>query len=165
MHLIMPAVYYSAVHQIRSSETFARGVLCQHLGIDGSMLKIIRNQYGKPFLEDHPDIHFNLSHTAGAIVCAVSDRPVGIDIEKKRKVNARVINRFFTENERAFILAGDNDQDARFTKIWTMKEAYAKHTGKGLHQPFDSFDVLNMQGMITMQYNGCFIAVCKDCAI
>lgn len=165
MHLIMPCVYYSAADQVLSSEAFAREVLRQHLGINGSMLKIVRNQYGKPFLNDHPDVHFNLSHTADAIVCAVSDRQVGIDMEKKRKVNLRVMNRLFTENERAFVLASDHNQDDRFTKVWIMKEAYVKYTGKGLHQAFDTFDVLNMPGITTFEHNGYNIAVCQDCAM
>ena len=41
-----------------------------------------REPGGKPFLARHPLIHFNLSHTAGVAVCAVDDRPVGIDVER-----------------------------------------------------------------------------------
>ena len=36
-------------------------------------------EHGKPAIIGHPDIHFNLSHCREAVICAVSNRPVGID--------------------------------------------------------------------------------------
>ena len=36
---------------------------------------------GKPFLKGHPGIHFNISHCSRCVCCAVSDRPVGVDVE------------------------------------------------------------------------------------
>ena len=44
-------------------------------------LTLTYTSQGKPFLQQHPDIHFNLSHGGEMAVCAVSDRPVGADIE------------------------------------------------------------------------------------
>ena len=42
-------------------------------------------EHGKPIFVGHPEIHFNLSHCREAVVCAVSDRPVGIDVESIRE--------------------------------------------------------------------------------
>ena len=39
---------------------------------------------GKPYFPDYPHIQFNLSHTDGAVVCAVSSPPVGVDLERSR---------------------------------------------------------------------------------
>jgi 4'-phosphopantetheinyl transferase len=144
-----PIVYFSTASNFPSSEAFFRKVLGTHLGLDTDQLRICRSAYGKPFLEGHSGIHFNISHAAGAIVCAVSERPVGIDMERKRKINFRIMNRFFTENERAFVLTAHNDQDERFTHIWTMKESYVKYTGKGFAECFEGFDVLEMEEMLT----------------
>jgi len=36
---------------------------------------------GKPFLVEHPEIHFSFSHCPKAAACALSDRPVGVDVE------------------------------------------------------------------------------------
>ena len=36
------------------------------------------NRYGKPFLADHPEIHFNLSHCRKGVACAIADSPVGV---------------------------------------------------------------------------------------
>ena len=46
---------------------------------------------GKPFIVDHPNIHFNLSHSGDVAICAVSNQPVGIDIETPRSIKAVII--------------------------------------------------------------------------
>ena len=35
---------------------------------------------GKPYFPDFPEVHFNLSHTTGAVLVALSGEPVGVDI-------------------------------------------------------------------------------------
>ena len=156
-----PYLYFSDAANHLSGKEFARDVLGEYLAMDGRRLKFGYGTYGKPFLEDFPDIHFNISHASGAIICAVSDWPVGIDMEKKRKINRRIMNKFFTESERNYVFSENYQQDERFTRIWTMKEAYVKFTGKGLHQPFDTFDVLKIQGLITFLYQDYHIAICQ----
>ena len=46
--------------------------------------EIAREPGGKPFFPGHPALCFNLSHSRGAAVCALHDKPVGVDIEKLR---------------------------------------------------------------------------------
>ena len=53
----------------------------QELGLP-YMPDIAREARGKPYFPSRPDICFNLSHSHGAAVCALHDRPVGIDVEK-----------------------------------------------------------------------------------
>ena len=42
--------------------------------------ELAREGGGKPFFPARPDICFNLSHSRGAAVCAMHERPVGIDM-------------------------------------------------------------------------------------
>lgn len=42
---------------------------------------------GKPYFPDFPEVHFNLSHTTGAVLVALSGEPVGVDIEHIRPVS------------------------------------------------------------------------------
>ena len=81
---------------------------------------------GKPHLKNYPDIHFSLSHTNGAAICAVSDRPVGCDIEKIRPYNTGIAKKYFPDlslvSERIF-----------FTR-WTECESLAKLHGTGIIQ-------------------------------
>ena len=95
------------------------------------------NEHGKPFLKDHPEIHFNISHCKNGIAVAVSDQPVGIDIESYRQVSDSLIRYTMNEEERHII--GESDDPVRtFTEFWTKKEAVFKLRGtgitKGLHE-------------------------------
>jgi phosphopantetheinyl transferase len=60
---------------------------------------------------------------------------------------------FFTTRERGYI-ASSEDQSKAFFEIWTKKEAYIKHQGKGISISFTSFDVLDeriSQNMLTIK--------------
>lgn len=148
------------------SELFTRKVLGKWLDVDGSRLFICIDEFGKPYLRDYPNLHYNLSHKKGAIVCAVSDKPVGVDIESVKKFDKRIAERFFTQNELAYIFAYKRNQDKRFAEIWTRKEAYVKWIGKGLMIPFKSFDVFNLDNknvFINTKYvDGYIISVCHS---
>ncbi|MBP5539016.1 MAG: 4'-phosphopantetheinyl transferase superfamily protein [Bacteroidales bacterium] len=87
---------------------------------------------GKPFLADHPEIHFNLSHCPRAALCALGDETVGCDIEAvPDELDWDVCRHCFNEAEQASIRDAANPLLA-FTELWTRKEAYLKWTGEGL---------------------------------
>lgn len=79
--------------------------------------EIVREAGGKPYFVNHPDIFFNLSHSHGAAVCVLHDKPVGIDVEKLRPAPRR--------------LAGGLEDEA-FFRLWTAREASIKRRGLGV---------------------------------
>ena len=88
---------------------------------------------GKPYFTD-ADVCFSISHTKGVCAVAVSDRPVGVDIERRgRTYSPRAIEKALTEKEKA---AYDGD----FTRIWGRKEAAAKMTGDGIKKYPDDLE-------------------------
>lgn len=87
--------------------------------------------HGKPYLVDHPEIHFNLSHCPAGVICALNDRPVGIDIESVREYNDSLARYVMNEREMQEITASEHP-DVAFTRLWTMKEAVLKWKGTGL---------------------------------
>lgn len=99
-------------------------------------IRFAYNYYGKPFLPDHPEIHFNLSHCKKGIACAVSDVPVGIDIEEIQYDDdmARYV---LDAGEYERVSSSDNPAE-EFTKIWTRKESYVKMLGTGLPSQLSS---------------------------
>ena len=90
-----------------------------------------RGRNGKPFLPDHPEIHFNLSHCPRAAVCAVADSPVGIDVEEIAPVDWEVARRVLSEEEQNAVRTS-SEPDVAFVRYWTRKEAFAKLTGDGI---------------------------------
>ena len=99
------------------------------------------NQWGKPYLKNHKDIHFSLSHSGAWAVCAVSDENVGVDVELPR-CNMAVAKRFFRPEELEGMESLDRyAQSDALNRLWTAKESFLKMLGKGLTLPLNSFAV------------------------
>ena len=90
-------------------------------------------EHGKPEMNH---ICFNLSHSQDLVVCAVSTKPVGVDIEKIACAPEKIAKRFFTPREVEYI---NSEED--FYRLWTMKESYIKMTGEGMHLPLEQFEI------------------------
>jgi 4'-phosphopantetheinyl transferase len=86
-------------------------------------LEILEDEFKKPYINGLADFHFNISHSGEYIVCAISNKPVGVDIEKISKYNLKIAEKYFTKDEIEY-----ND----FFKIWVHKESFVKAVGKGL---------------------------------
>ncbi len=82
-------------------------------------------EHGKPFIVGHPDIHFNISHCREAVLCVVSDRPVGVDIESIREYRDSLVRYTMNDAEIARIEQAERPEVA-FIRLWTMKEAKLK---------------------------------------
>ena len=76
---------------------------------------------GKPDFPDFPEVHFNLSHTTGAVLVALSGEPVGVDIEHIRPVSERAMRRL-----------ADVTTERAFFQSWVRREARVKRTGSGI---------------------------------
>ena len=93
---------------------------------------------GKPALDG---VCFNLSHSEDLVVCAVSEKPVGIDIEKIRNVKENLADRYFTDSEKAYLLQFEGTaRNEEFIRLWTMKESYMKYTGEGMRLALNRFE-------------------------
>ena len=161
----MIKIFIAHVNVRMTSEAFIKYIADVHLGLAQDELIIARNEYGKPFLKNFPNIHYNISHTKGLIVCAMADCCVGIDVEKMRPFKRRIVERFFSPQEREYIFASHTQQEERFAEIWTRKEAYVKWLGKGMTVPFESFDVRQeiTETLYSFTYDNCYaIAVCCE---
>lgn len=93
-------------------------------------------EYGpsqKPFLANYPGIHFNISHCEGAVVCAVSSQPVGIDIEKVGEYDDRMARYICNEREYSWVTGVPGMEALRFTEMWTRKESNVKCMGTGIN--------------------------------
>ena len=76
---------------------------------------------GKPYFPDYPSVHFNISHTNGAVLVGLGDQDIGVDIERIRPVSQRSMQRLagvVTEKE--------------FFQSWVRREARSKRGGSGV---------------------------------
>lgn len=101
--------------------------------------KILKNEYGKPFLSDGR--FFNISHSGDYVLFALSDSEIGCDIEQFHYVNAvRTGRTVFTDDEMNLLLSG-TDRLGTFFNLWTKKESLLKCVGEGFHRSAKSVDV------------------------
>lgn len=91
----------------------------------------IIGEHGKPTLQEFPDIHFNMSHCKAGIAVAISDQPIGIDIECMGRYSESLARYCMSDNEMELMINAP-DTDEQFTRLWTMKEALVKLTGSGI---------------------------------
>ena len=103
--------------------------LLNECGIKNATLENDSN--GRPFLKEN-NLFISISHSEKAVVCAISETPVGIDIEKQKPVKSSLIDYVCTNEEKAYINEDDALSQRRFFEIWTAKEAYFKKNGGGL---------------------------------
>ncbi len=169
---------------VRRQSVMAFGLLImglEDIGFDTSdpsiwdELAFATTEHGKPYFAGRRDIHFSLSHTQGAVMCAVSGAETGCDIDSIRNRSSlySVARKVFTPRELAFCMRTPTlDEEMEFYNgicidpeafchIWTRKEAYAKYTGEGLAEIMTGFDIDGIDATVHSEGLGHYVwAVC-----
>ncbi len=91
--------------------------------------EFLYNEHGAPYWADGP--YFSISHTKKAIAVAISDHPVGIDVEGMREATDGLISKAMNPEEVSMIQSSPSPQ-IEFIRLWTRKEAYVKMLGTGI---------------------------------
>lgn len=99
---------------------------------------------GKPRFKEAGWLDFSLSHSGEAVMCAVSDAPVGCDVEQCARFEARRAGfekRVLHQREKS-ALSGlpCGSRPLASCAVWTLKEAFGKRCGTGLSYDTASFD-------------------------
>ena len=87
------------------------------------------NDYGAPYIEGGP--HFSISHCKRGIAVAVSENPIGIDIEAIRTFSPDLMRKTMNEDEQLRITSSAIPE-VEFIRFWTQKEALLKLQGTGI---------------------------------
>lgn len=124
---------------------------------------------GKPFLKDRSDVFFNMSHCKNAVICAVSDSPVGVDIQDIRPLKISAAKKFCTESELLEAEKLSDEEQTRFLcRLWSIKESVSKMTGVGFAQGYCGFSAEEMTDSGTAaitEHNGNIISICGGSTI
>jgi 4'-phosphopantetheinyl transferase len=146
--------YVHAEDRIRSllGQMLIRKLVADAASIPFLHISFIAGPYGKPALANGDlQPNFNLSHSGEWVLCAISDAPIGVDVEQIATADLAMAKQFFAPAEYRFI-AGAPDarlQHERFFAVWTAKESYIKAVGMGLSLPLDSFTTVADGRLIT----------------
>ncbi len=121
-------------------------------------------EHGKPFFKQE-NREFNLSHSGSLALCALDEKPAGVDIQTVRSFRPGLPEHVFSDAELAWMGSGE-DRWERFTLLWTLKESRVKCTGEGLtrrisgiHIPLPKLDDMGPAGSLdsTLYEDGGFL--------
>ncbi|MEN5378515.1 4'-phosphopantetheinyl transferase family protein [Sphingobacterium kitahiroshimense] len=110
-------------------------ILLRHLLIsigysDDCLQKLTIGEYGKPFIDGNVD--FNISHSDGFVVCAISDSSnIGVDTEKIVEFDINSVLDILRQDEKEKLLR--NFSLDIFYDFWTKKESVIKAMGRGVY--------------------------------
>ncbi len=132
------------------ARALVRSLLGAYVQQAPASLQFTRSPYGKPELVQpaatpEQTLKFNLSHTRGLLVLAVTAADeIGVDVESitREAEMLALAERYFAASEVAMLRAADPLQlHELFFRLWTLKEAYVKARGLGLQLGLDSFAI------------------------
>lgn len=124
---------------------------------DREMPQIVLTDRGKPyFTQGHG--HFSISHTKNHAFCCLAETPVGLDAEEiDRKIDLSLADRILSPSEKRRFAAAE-DQRAALLRLWVLKEALAKLTGRGWGNYLRETDFDPQDPRIRV-LAGCYVAV------
>lgn len=132
-------------HRYVVTRALVRTVLAGYVCAPPQELNFRLTPAGRPLLvAPRPGVSlpsFSISHTDDYVFLAVSPRlRLGLDAEPVgRQVEFSAMRRFFTAAEARYVLQQPQDTRRRILELWTLKEAYVKALGLGLHLGLTSF--------------------------
>ena len=115
-------------------------------------IPIIFNKNGKPYLKNN-NIYFNISHSNDYVICAISDKNIGVDIEKIKSVNKNSVKFYAKEKEVEYICNNDIDFNRRAICIYSLKEAYYKMNGFDIKNMFKEEYIITQNNIICSDKN------------
>ncbi|MBR4720559.1 MAG: 4'-phosphopantetheinyl transferase superfamily protein [Clostridia bacterium] len=139
-------------------EILAKRAIAEILGKRAEDLIFETKKSGKPFCKN-ADVEFSISHSGDYSVCAVSDKPIGIDIQKIVPYNEKIAKRVCSEEELA-IIETSGDKSREFIKIWTKKEAALKRDEKSIFSS-DIKNCLIDKAVKTIEFQDYIVSICE----
>ena len=107
---------------------YAKKLLSKSVATEVEKISFDYTKDGKPYLNDYL-INFNISHSHDFGLIGISDRPIGVDIEKINETRnwRSIAESMFSKEELKWLKARPSCE--RFYLLWTLKEARLKCDG------------------------------------
>ena len=108
---------------------------------------------------------FSISHADGAVVVALSDLAVGVDVEKVKNINPRLAAKVLTEREfERYIELSNEGKSAFLLECWCKKEAIFKANGGSVLLPriIECDDYLTVAKRISINGNEYAVAIAAN---
>ncbi|XP_050293160.1 L-aminoadipate-semialdehyde dehydrogenase-phosphopantetheinyl transferase [Anthonomus grandis grandis] len=126
-----------------------RKFVSENCQMDYSAVKFIRDEHGRPLLENSElNVSFNVSHQGDytVFVGECDSMALGVDVMKLEYTGGKSLHEFFRVMKRNFsteewkqvyAMKTKQEQIGRFCRLWSLKEAYTKAVGVGITMKLD----------------------------
>lgn len=114
---------------------------CRQVGRQEIAMEFSYGPQGKPYFTGAgADLFFNLSHSGQRVICALSGKEVGCDVEQIAGKNWKKIEQIFTEEEKSVFFSSAEEEawPEISCRLWTWKESFGKMVGTGITMPLSS---------------------------
>ena len=119
--------FLDGIHPRRAIEWAASRYLLKVMLDRAVPFDCLVDDHGKPYIPDDPR-HISISHSYGMASIALSDAPIGIDIQRETHKITRLYHKFVSDAELQVL---DPLSEADMHLFWSAKEAMFKLHGKG----------------------------------
>ncbi len=107
-------------------------------------IDLLNRENSAPYLVQFPNLQTSITHSYPYCIGVVSERPIGIDLEKVIVLSDSLIRQFFHPNEIQNLgETNADDYHPRAITYWTRKEAVSKLLKLGLKMDFKQTDTAN----------------------
>ena len=136
-----PSLRTQSAQSMVARRLLLRTLSC-YLGLADADIPLAVARSGRPVLAAPLALQVSLSHCPGAVVAAVADHRIGVDVEQIRPPDGYAASRMLQPGELADIAAAADPVRELF-RYWTIKESYLKAIGLGLRYPPQRLRVTN----------------------
>lgn len=126
------------------AELLARSIIAKKMSRTIEEIQIERDHSGKPYVIDS-SLQISLAHSKNWAACSVGEVASGVDVEEDSIDELALAEIFFTAREyQQLCNLNGRARSEKFLRIWTIKESFAKLTGRNLDAALtiDSADIL-----------------------
>lgn len=127
--LYSPSILQKILNEVRTEkrrkERITAHIILKELL--GEEKEIKHDANNAPYIENS-NLHISISHTNNLVAVAISNNPIGIDIEDRERKQLQLSHKFTTEQEKKWIDSCKTIEEKQLTAevIWSAKEAIYK---------------------------------------
>jgi phosphopantetheinyl transferase len=129
-----------------------------------SCIDVLKGADSAPYILQYPDLCVSITHSFPYCIGIVSEKRIGVDIEKITEPEDSLIKHFYSIDEKDVLkcLKGTEEYSRQAMVFWTRKEAVSKLLRLGMQLDFKKIDTLRER--ILMDSRDVFIKsfVCKE---
>lgn len=135
--------------------------------VDLNCIDVLKGADSAPYIHQYPNINVSITHSFPYCIGVVSEKRIGVDVERIFLVENSLIKFFFSRREKdvLFGISNPNERNVQAIKYWTRKEAVSKFLRLGMKMNFKELDTVDDVLEAGDYKIKLFSFICDDCCL